>query len=54
MLHDAGIDPVTASRIMGHSSYTTTADIYTAIDERQKASSNDRIDKAFSKKFAAK
>lgn len=31
MLHRAGIDQVAASRMLGHSSYITTADIYTDI-----------------------
>lgn len=35
LLFDANIDPVSASRILGHASYKTTADIYTNISENR-------------------
>jgi len=42
ILFAAGVDPVIASRLMGHSSYKVTADIYTDIEK----SLQDKADKA--------
>jgi len=33
MLYNAGVDPVVATRILGHASYSTTARIYTHLGE---------------------
>ena len=33
MLYRAGVDPLKAMKIVGHSDYQTTADIYTHLDQ---------------------
>lgn len=49
ILYDAGIDPVTATRIVGHANYQTTADIYTHITEMRQRQAAVNIDHVFSK-----
>ena len=45
MLYRAGVDPLKAMKIVGHSEYQTTADIYTHLDqEMMQATAEDLAD----------
>ena len=45
MLYRAGVDPLKAMKIVGHSDYQTTADIYTHLDqEMMRATAEDMAD----------
>ncbi|MDL2318557.1 site-specific integrase [Eubacteriales bacterium OttesenSCG-928-A19] len=54
MLYEAGIDPLIAMRLVGHSDYQTTADIYTHIKDELLKKSATKIDGVFSKRSAMK
>lgn len=49
ILYDAGVDAVTATRIVGHSSYQVTADIYTHISKERLKKMSVNLDGVFSK-----
>lgn len=49
MLYYAGVDPLSAMRILGHSSYAVTAKIYTHLDSMHVDTANARINKQISK-----
>ena len=45
MLYRAGVDPLKAMKIVGHSDYQTTADIYTHLDQEMlRATADDMAD----------
>lgn len=54
LLYEAGIDPLIAMRLVGHSDYQTTADIYTHIKDELLKKSATKIDGVFSKRSAQK
>lgn len=48
-LHAAGVDSLTASRLMGHSSYSVTADVYTEIEQTKMDGANRDLERTFAK-----
>ena len=42
LLYRAGVDPLKAMKIVGHSEYQTTADIYTHLDQEMMQATADR------------
>lgn len=49
MLYEAGIDPLVAMRLAGHSDYKTTASIYTHLQEAQVRKAAHKLDAVFEK-----
>lgn len=49
LLFEAGIDPVTSMRLLGHSNYSTTANIYTHLKEQQLKKAAVKMDAVFAK-----
>ena len=49
LLFDAGVDPVTAMNILGHSNYSTTANVYTHLKEKQLRKAAVKMDAVFAK-----
>lgn len=49
ILYDAGVDAITATRIVGHSSYKVTADIYTHISNERQRQAAVNLDAVFAK-----
>lgn len=47
ILYSAGVDPAIASRLMGHSSYKVTIDVYTDIEKSLQEKAKSAIDDAF-------
>ncbi|MBO7669752.1 MAG: hypothetical protein J6S60_04095, partial [Oscillospiraceae bacterium] len=49
MCWEAGLDPYTTMRLVGHSSIKTTMDIYTHLSDAQAAAAADRVQDMFTK-----
>lgn len=49
LLFEAGVDPVTAMNILGHSNYSTTANVYTHLKEKQLRKAAVKMDAVFAK-----
>ena len=49
MLYRAGVDPLKAMKIVGHSDYQTTADIYTHLDQEMLRATVDDMADVFKK-----
>lgn len=49
MLREAGVDPVTAMRLVGHKDYRTTLHIYTHFDKKNMEGAEDAIERVFGK-----
>jgi integrase len=54
MLYDAGVDAVTAMRIVGHADYQTTINIYTHIKNERLKQAGGRLEKVFAEKIVAR
>ena len=49
LLFEGGVDPITAMRILGHSNYSTTANVYTHLKEKQLRKAAVKMDAVFAK-----
>ena len=54
LLFEAGVDPLTAMKIMGHSDYQTTANIYTHLNSEMMRKSSMDMEEVFRRKKEAK
>ena len=52
MLYDAGVDPKTAQKLMGHATLDMTLKIYTHLSDQKRREGLDKIE-AFASKFTA-
>jgi len=54
VLYNAGVDPVAATRILGHASYSTTARIYTHLGEHNIIDAGKKINLKLTRKKESK
>ena len=54
MLYEGGIDPLVAMKIVGHTDYQTTANIYTHLSEETMRRASVNLDDVFQKKAKKK
>ena len=49
MCWERGLNPYTTMRLMGHSSFKVTMDVYTRINDRQLTTMREKVDELFKK-----